>query len=112
MAKEKNKHHDNREHNWYISLYDFEKEAAESRRAQTGLSKAEFGRQALMEAKVISRVNAEDKKALNDLSHMRADIDRLIHICENSGVKEALFRILKIEDMFSKIYNYLKSKIG
>lgn len=93
-------------------MYDFEAEEAEARRAQTGLSKAEFGRQALMTANVISRVSAKDRTVLNDLSHMRADIDRLIHICEKNGPQKAIRRMMEIEDKFSEIYNELITRIG
>ncbi len=43
---------------------------------------------------------------------MRADVDRLVHICEKAGVEKAQKSILNIENMFCELYNYLKSKIG
>lgn len=85
---------------------------AEERRAQTGLSKAEYGRQTLTTGNVISRINSEDRKRLSDLAHMRADIDRIIHICEKHGPEKAYNRMLEIEDKFSDLYNYFSSKIG
>lgn len=106
------KHHDNRPVNWHVSMTEEEAAMAEERRARTGLTKAEFGRQALTTGNVISRINEKDRKALSSLSHMRADIDRLIHICEKHGVKKALNSMLKIEDQFADIYNNLLSKIG
>ena len=105
-------HHDNRSVTWHISMHDSEEKQAEARRAETGLSKAEFGRQALMTANVISRVSSEDRKLLNDLSHMRADINRLVLICEKSGVEKAEKRMLNIEDKFSELYNELIARIG
>lgn len=105
-------HHDNREHFWNISLDNTENEMAEKLRAQTGLTKAEFGRQSLTMARVVSRVSADDRKMLKGLSHMRADIDRLVHICEKAGVEKAQKSILNIENMFCELYNYLTAKIG
>ena len=106
------KHHDYRTKNWQVSMTDEEEKLAEERRAQTGLSKAEFGRQALTTGKVISRINNEDHKLLTELSYMRADIHRLVIICEKNGTEKAYSRILKIEDIFSDMYNYLSYKIG
>ena len=105
------KHHDYRRNIWQVSLSDEELATAEERRASTGLTKAAYGRQALTTGKVVSRVNKTDRKALADLGHMRADINRLVIICEKHGVEKALHRIIEIDDKFTEIYNYLLSKI-
>lgn len=106
------RHHDYREITWHISMTEEEAVMAEERRAQTGLSKAEFGRQALTTGNVISRINKEDRKLLADLSHMRADINRLVIICEKNGTNTIQNRILRIEDQFADFYNYIISRIG
>ncbi len=106
------KHHDYRTKTWHVSMTEEEEAMAEERRAQTGLSKAEFGRQALTTGNVISRVNTEDRKLLADLSHMRADINRLVLICEKNGTDKVSSRVLAIDDKFADMYNYLLTKIG
>ena len=110
MENKTKKHHDNRGINWYISLFEHEAEAAESRRALTGLTKAEYGRQALMTANIISKINSEDRKMLSDLSQMRVEICRLVMISEQNGRTDILYRIIDIEDKLSEMYNYLISK--
>lgn len=106
------KHHDKRGNYWSVSLHDEELALVEERRSKTGLSKAEYGRQALMTATVLSRFNEDDRRALNGLSHMRADINRLVLDCERYGPKNVLNAILKIDDQFVAIYNHLLSKSG
>jgi len=111
MNEKIKKHHDYRPKTWQVSLSDEEFATAEARRETTGLTKAAFGRQALTKAKVVSRVSKVDQKALADLSHMRADINRIVMICEKNGAEKALKRITEIDDMFTKIYNYLLTKV-
>ena len=106
------KHHDYREITWHISMTKEEAAMAEKRRAQTGLTKAEFGRQALTTGNVISRINKEDRKLLADLAHMSANLNRLVLICEKNGTEKAINRILQMENQFAELYNYLVSKNG
>lgn len=107
----KKKRHDNRPKNWYVSLSQEEWDKIEQRRAQTGLKKSDYTRQALMTAAIISCLGKEESKALRDLNHMRADINRLVLICEKQGSEKALKWILEIEDRFIDIYNNLYSKL-
>ena len=89
---------------------------AEERLAQTGLSKAEFGRQALTTGNVISRINSEDRELMQkisaELSYVHADIERIVHICEKSKPEKALKRIKEVEDKFTDIYNFLLMRLG
>ena len=111
MNEKLKRHHDYRQNVWQISLSDEEVALAEERRATTGLTKAAYGRQALTTGKIVSRVSKVDQKALADLGHMRADINRIVIICEKNCVEKALSRIIDIDDKFTEIHNYLLTKI-
>ena len=111
MNKELAKHHDYREKTWHISLSDTEEQMAEDRRAQTGLSKAEFGRQALTTARVISRFNENDTKALAELNKIGNNINQLVVICKINGTEKILSRVLDIDEKLTEIYNIIASKI-
>lgn len=112
MNEQLKNHHDYRQHNWCVSLNDEENAAALERMGQSGLRKTAYARQCLTSAVVRSRLDRVDKKILDDLSHMRADIDRLVLICDKNGPDKAYRRILEIEDKFAKVYRYLMSKVN
>lgn len=111
MNEKLKKHHDYREHTWHISMNEVENKIALDRLAESGLSKAEFGRQALTNARVISRLNKKDKEALAELNRIGNNLNQLVVICKKHGTEQILPRVLDLDDMFTKIYNNLASKI-
>ena len=79
-AQEWKKHHDYREHLWNISMNQEEYDEAIRQWQKSGLSKAEYGRQALKNAHVISRLNAEDLAKATDMMRMHSEVNEMLKI--------------------------------
>ena len=118
-------HHDNRNRFWNVSLTDEEYEIAESLREKSGLSKAEFGRQALCHGTVICRVSDADRKEVARLHNLHASVNEIAKILQSvmknqkgdsaESVAKLLYKfrdqINNIEESCATIGNYFSSKL-
>lgn len=104
---------DNRTHEYRITMFDDEYEIAEKRRHSTGMSKAKYGRQALMTTTIVGRISSKKIEEIHaDLNKIGSNLNQIAR-AYNAGKREFVKAenlretLEKLHELIAEIYNTL-----
>lgn len=104
----KSNHHDNRPHNWSVSLSDGEYEAASQLMAESGLCKTAYARQALTKSVVHARIGKQDREQIGRLNKCHASINEIAAVVlkmkkENFSDESLVRYLYKVQHQLDRI---------
>lgn len=106
--------HDNRKNEYRISLSDQEFQKVENRRKETGLGKAKFGRQALLNGEIIGNTTPKiNKKILAELNRNGNNLNQIARAFNIEGavaIKKSNVKknLEDFEKIIAELYNNLE----